>query len=76
MKQLISLALLICILTGSLTAAEKKNVPEKKSQSRPATEPGKHPNIVIFLADDQGWGDLSHNGNTNLHTPNVDSLAT
>jgi arylsulfatase A-like enzyme len=33
------------------------------------------PNVVIILADDQGWGDLSVHGNTNLHTPNVDSLA-
>ena len=33
------------------------------------------PNIVIFLADDQGWGDLSHHGNKNLSTPNIDSLA-
>ena len=33
------------------------------------------PNIVIFLADDQGWGDVSANGNTNLSTPNIDSLA-
>jgi len=33
------------------------------------------PNIVIFLADDQGWGDLSCHGNTNLATPNIDSLA-
>ncbi|MDF1753280.1 MAG: arylsulfatase [Verrucomicrobiales bacterium] len=33
------------------------------------------PNIVIFLADDQGWGDLSSNGNTNLATPHIDSLA-
>ena len=33
------------------------------------------PNILIVLADDQGWGDLSVNGNTNLSTPHVDSLA-
>lgn len=33
------------------------------------------PNIVIFLADDQGWGDVSAHGNPNLRTPNLDSLA-
>ena len=32
------------------------------------------PNVVVILADDQGWGDLSSNGNTNLRTPNIDSL--
>ncbi len=32
------------------------------------------PNVVILLADDQGWGDLSLNGNTNLATPNLDAL--
>lgn len=35
----------------------------------------KPPNVVIFLADDQGWGDLSAHGNTDLKTPNIDSLA-
>ncbi len=34
------------------------------------------PNIVLILSDDQGWGDLSINGNTNLSTPNIDELAT
>ncbi|MCC9600115.1 arylsulfatase [Stieleria sp. JC731] len=33
------------------------------------------PNIVVVLADDQGWGDLSLHGNPNLQTPNIDSLA-
>jgi arylsulfatase A-like enzyme len=32
------------------------------------------PNILIFLADDSGWGDYSFNGNTNLRTPNIDSI--
>jgi arylsulfatase A-like enzyme len=34
-----------------------------------------HPNVVVVLTDDQGWGDLSLNGNKNLSTPNIDSLA-
>ncbi len=33
------------------------------------------PNILIFLADDAGWGDHSVNGNTQVRTPNIDSLA-
>ncbi len=33
------------------------------------------PNVVVVLADDQGWGDLSLHGNPNLSTPNIDSLA-
>ena len=41
----------------------------------PAAEPTTRPNIVVILADDQGWGDLSIHGNTNLQTPNIDSLA-
>ena len=39
------------------------------------TAAGAKPNIVIILADDQGWGDLSINGNSNLSTPRIDSLA-
>ena len=40
-----------------------------------AADPPAKPNIVIILADDQGWGDLSINGNTNLRTPHIDGLA-
>jgi arylsulfatase A-like enzyme len=35
----------------------------------------RHPNVIVILSDDQGWGDLSVHGNTNLATPNIDSLA-
>jgi hypothetical protein len=34
------------------------------------------PNIILILTDDQGWGDLSMTGNTNLSTPNIDQLAS
>ena len=35
---------------------------------------GAKTNVVVFLTDDQGGGDLSLNGNTNLSTPNIDSI--
>ncbi len=33
------------------------------------------PNVVVLLADDAGWGDYSHSGNTMVRTPHIDSLA-
>ncbi|MCC8146651.1 MAG: arylsulfatase [Bacteroidales bacterium] len=33
------------------------------------------PNVIVILADDIGYGDLSCNGETTIHTPNVDKLA-
>lgn len=44
-----------------------------QTQKNTSEEP---PNIVIILADDQGWGDLSFNGNPLVSTPNIDKLAT
>ena len=42
-----------------------------------ATCPGAtRPNVVILLADDAGWGDYSHSGNSQVRTPHIDSLAT
>src|SRR5687768_6610165 len=41
-----------------------------------AAEPRKHPNVLVILTDDQGWGDLSINGNADLATPKIDSIAT
>jgi arylsulfatase A len=37
--------------------------------------PAPPPNIVIFLADDLGWGDLGCFGHPRLRTPNLDAFA-
>ncbi len=34
-----------------------------------------HPNVLLIITDDQGWGDLSLHGNHILSTPNLDQLA-
>jgi arylsulfatase A-like enzyme len=39
-----------------------------------AQPPPKRPNVVVILTDDQGWGDLSLHGNSNLATPQIDSI--
>jgi arylsulfatase A-like enzyme len=40
-----------------------------------AAEEKQSPNVVVFLADDAGWGDYGHSGNKQAATPNIDSLA-
>src|SRR5687768_3274061 len=40
-----------------------------------AAEPSARPNIVLVMADDQGWGDTGYNGHPELKTPNLDDLA-
>lgn len=39
------------------------------------TRPSKKPNIVLGMADDQGWGDMAYNGHPVLKTPNFDAMA-
>ncbi len=33
------------------------------------------PNIILCMADDQGWGDMAYNGHPVLQTPNFDAMA-
>ncbi|WP_442512197.1 sulfatase family protein [Novipirellula sp. SH528] len=43
--------------------------------SRAAEAKPERPNIVVFVADDMGWGDSSTYGNELIQCPNLDKLA-
>ncbi|MDZ7608136.1 MAG: arylsulfatase [Cyclobacteriaceae bacterium] len=34
-----------------------------------------HPNVILILTDDQGWGDLGIHGNDKISTPSIDRMA-
>jgi arylsulfatase A len=38
-------------------------------------DPAARPNVVVFLADDLGWGDLGCYGNRTIRTPHLDAFA-
>ena len=67
-NQLIKSCFLYCFLVSILIACHT----DRTSNTQKDTPP---PNILFILTDDQGWGDLSINGNQNLQTPNIDQLA-
>ena len=35
----------------------------------------KKPNVILCMADDQGWGDMAYNGHPVLKTPHFDKMA-
>ncbi|WP_165748670.1 sulfatase family protein [Cellulophaga sp. Z1A5H] len=65
------LVLLSAILLFGLSCKEKPI--EKKIEVDTTV---KKPNIVVIYLDDLGYGDISSYGATELHTPNIDALAS
>ena len=45
------------------------------SNIAPAAVAGQKPNVILCMADDQGWGDTGYNGNPVVKTPNLDEMA-
>ncbi len=48
----------------AVTASEAESVPQRQQ-----------PNVLLIIADDQGYGDIGFHGNTMIETPHLDRLA-
>lgn len=65
MKKTIAFGLGTTLLVSCGGSAKKQSESKEKN----------NPNVIIILADDIGFGDLSCNGEPTIHTPNVEKLA-
>ncbi|MGL4177037.1 MAG: sulfatase family protein [Dermatophilaceae bacterium] len=61
---------------AGLTAARASATGEQPFQGAERPRPARRPNLLVILADDLGWGDLSCYGAERIRTPNLDRLAS
>ena len=64
------------LFNGEVSAIQgsQSHVPETTRAEAPKKD-AERPNIVVFLADDMGWGDSAAYGHKITKTPNIDKLA-
>lgn len=67
--------MIILVSNHHVMCSSSDGVNQKSSESSSQMRYGQ-PNIVLFVADDLGYGDLGCFGNQTLKTPNIDSIAS
>ncbi|SDM05413.1 sulfatase-like hydrolase/transferase [Kriegella aquimaris] len=63
------------IVSGFFAISMLLSCAEKSKKSEDHSTAQETPNIILLMADDQGWGDTGYNGHSHLKTPNLDKMA-
>ncbi len=66
--------LLLTIWTFSLASFPQSLAATEQKPNARADNSSK-PNIILVMADDQGWGDVGYNGHPFVRTPELDAMA-
>ncbi len=73
MKSLTLMAAAVVALSAPVIASAATSAP---AVAPSANEGQKHPNVILLVADDLGYGDMSCYGAQRVSTPRVDSIAS
>ena len=65
----------VALTASALLGAAPQNTSRENRSAMTTTAKSTRPNFIVFLTDDQGWGDLSCMGATDFNTPYIDGLA-
>lgn len=63
------------IVAATFVAALRPDAAIPAEPGTPSDMKSALPNVVIFLADDLGWGDLGCYGHAEIKTPHLDAFA-
>ena len=61
--------------SGMLCVVHGAEPPAAEGQGKDHIDGSRRPNIILVMADDQGWGDVGYNGHPFVQTPALDAMA-